>query len=162
MPRLGRPGITYRRGDILAAEERVIAHGCNMQGKMGRGVAKAIADRYPGAERAYMESFERRSLALGKVVHWKGEDRVVLNLITQDRYGRGERFVDYEAIRACFNTVDLWARTHLEAGRGFFHDDPRLAIPLIGADRGGGDWSVIESIILDAMTSIPVTVYRYP
>lgn len=152
--------ISYRSGDLLRAEERVIAHGCNMQGKMGRGVALAISERYPGALAAYMQHFEDGALALGKVVHWKGADRVVLNMITQDRYGRGERFVDYDAVRTCFARIDLWARTHLREARGFFHEDPRLAIPMIGADRGGGDWKVIEGIIREELVSIPVTVYR--
>lgn len=159
-PAIPIPGMSYRKGDLLAGDELVIAHGCNMQGRMGRGVARAISERYPGALQSYMESFESGGLALGRVIHWKGDDRVVLNLITQDRYGRGERFVSYEAIRACFARVNLWARTHLEQGRGFFHRDPRLAIPMIGADRGGGDWDVIAAIVAEEMTSIPVTVYR--
>lgn len=152
--------LSYRTGDLLAAEESVIAHGCNMQGKMGRGVADAISTRYPGAFQAYMQRYERNELALGRIVHWKGDGRVVLNMITQDRYGRGERFVDYEAVRTCFARVELWASTHLKEGRGFFHADPRLAIPLIGADRGGGDWNLIEGIIREEVVSIPVTVYR--
>ncbi len=34
--------ITYKQGDLMKASETYIAHGCNAQGVMGSGVAKAI------------------------------------------------------------------------------------------------------------------------
>ena len=37
----------YKIEDITKATEQVIAHGCNCQGRMGAGVAKAIARKWP-------------------------------------------------------------------------------------------------------------------
>lgn len=34
------------RGDLLVAPHRVIAHGCNLVGVMGAGIAKAIREAY--------------------------------------------------------------------------------------------------------------------
>ena len=50
--------IEYRTGDLLEAAEPVIVHGCNAQGSMGAGVARAIRDRYPAAYAAYRAAHE--------------------------------------------------------------------------------------------------------
>lgn len=151
--------LTYRRMDLFKGDERALAHGCNMQGRFGRGFAKAVSERYPEAFAAYRAAHEAGRLRLGLIVPWVGPERAVLNMITQDRYGRGERFVDYDAVRECFGMVERGARRHIERREGFFFEDPRLAIPRIGADRGGGDWDVIAAIIAEEVRSVEVVVY---
>ena len=40
-------------GDLLSAKETYIAHQVNCYGKMGRGVAAQIRDKYPDVYRRY-------------------------------------------------------------------------------------------------------------
>ena len=47
--------IEYKNGDLLNVTEGIILHGCNGQGVMGAGVAKAIKMKYPEAFTAYKE-----------------------------------------------------------------------------------------------------------
>ena len=50
--------ILYKQGDLTQAEEYIIAHGCNAQGKMGSGVAKAIRREFPQAYSYYRSAYE--------------------------------------------------------------------------------------------------------
>lgn len=153
--------LIYKRGDLFEGPERTLAHGCNMQGKMGKGFAKALADRFPEAVATYKA---QTSYALGQVIPWIGPDRVVLHLITQDGIQQPRmpkrRWVDYGAVRAAFAMIERGAERHLARKEGFFFNQPLLAIPKIGSDLAGGDWSVIEGIIEEEVSSIQVVVYE--
>ena len=57
--------IVYKVGDITEAPEVVIVHGCNTQGAMGSGVAKAIRRKYPWAYEAYIDAYIKVGLDMG-------------------------------------------------------------------------------------------------
>ena len=152
--------IEYRRGDIFLAPERALGHGCNARGEMGPILAKQVKERYPGAYDAYRAMFESKGLKLGQIVPWISPDRVILNMITQDGYGpRGRRYVDYDAVRRAFAMVETGAARHIALRKGFFFDQPRLAIPRIGVGNGGGDWKIISAVIEAEVRSVQVVVY---
>ena len=147
--------LTYKKGDLLEAEERYIAHGCNAQGVMGSGVAKALRDKWPEVFNQYRRLYEVAGLDLGFVQGVLVENnKTVLNAITQDRYGTDRRHADYEAIAKCFGNINS-----LISGL----EDPEhrvVAIPMIGAGLAGGDWMVIEQIIVSETPDIDVVVYQ--
>lgn len=142
------PLLHYVHGDLLEAIEPVIAHGCNAQGVMGSGVAKAIRDRWPSAYRAYERSFQ--------IVHNSNPDeflgtfsatrvggvmsaKIIANVVTQLDYGRtpGVRYVSYDALDRGFRNLAL------DLGVA----DRHIAIPMVGAGLAQGDWRVIEAIL---------------
>lgn len=136
----------YVIGNLLESKTPVILHGCNAQGVMGSGVAKAIRDRYPWAYDEYRAIYERQSnsLTLGQVIPASDGELVVLNAITQFNYGRSPntRYVSYDAVDdAMRNTKDLLRQFRAE------FPVPFIAMPKIGAGLGNGDWGVIERII---------------
>ncbi|BCB22181.1 macro domain-containing protein [Bosea sp. ANAM02] len=156
--------LRYKAGDLFAGDEAVIAHGCNALGKMGKGFAYALAERYPKAKEAYLEHGAKNGYRLGEVIPWLGPGRKVLHLIVQQRIRqktdpKGIQYVDYRAVESAFEMIERGAARHIERKEGFFYDDPRLAIPRIGADLGGGDWNVIERIISEKIRSIDVICY---
>ena len=136
--------IEYRKGYLLAVTSGVIAHGVNCQGVMGSGVAKAVREKYPHAYEKYtkdvkswVEGFGSTVGQLGRVQFVAVDSKlVVANCFTQDFFGIKKRHVDYEAVAKCFY--------ELNKRRDWYG---QLNIPKIGAGLGGGDWSVIESII---------------
>lgn len=153
--------LIYKTGDLMVAPEPIIVHGCNAQGVMGSGVAKAVKSTYPGAYKMYRDAYETSGLELGQViwnwVFYPNDDsptRLVANAITQEFYGRdNKRYVDYEAIKTAFGEIALVARD-------VFPDDPKcVAIPKIGAGFGGGDWNTIAGIIETSMKDFTVAVY---
>jgi len=143
--------IGYTEGDVTAAVEDIIVHGCNAQGVMGSGVAKAIRDKWPGAFEVYREAYDERGLALGEVIWYTTpEGKLIANAITQEFYGRDKkRYVDYDAVRKAFTSISGFAK---KTGKS-------VAMPKIGAGLGGGNWTLIENLVEICFDIDTVTVY---
>lgn len=140
--------IEYVKGDIFKTEHKYILHGCNAQGVMGAGIAKAIKDTYPYAFTEYSSIHKERGLALGETQFVRCRDKTVINAIIQQYYGRSKvRYVSYDAVSIVMATVEetLYGET--------------IAMPMIGAGLGGGDWNVISSIIESELKTVQPVVY---
>lgn len=153
--------IIYKQGDMFSHEFpkdqvwKVFAHGCNAQGVMGSGVAAQIKKQFPSAYERYMEVYKKYGLELGSYVDDWTEDVCVLNMITQEYYGRDKStvYVSYDAVKQCFNDLDHYATSHMGI------DKPEVVMPKIGAGLANGDWSIIEKIIEDTSTNFQPVVY---
>ena len=153
--------LRYRTGDLLASPHRVIGHGCNAQGSMGAGIAAAIKRTYPGAFAVYAKAFASRGLHVGEVVPWFGNDRIVLNCITQERYGRDPNvvYVDYDGVRSCMRWIETTAREQRSTGVGPLATVRELGLPKLGAGLAQGDWDRIAGIIEAEIPSLDVVIY---
>lgn len=132
--------MNYHKGDLLSVDYGIIVHGCNAQGVMGSGVAKAIKEKYPEAFKLYREhclTHSCKPYLLGDVVYCSPKDNLwIANAITQVRFGNdGKKYVNYDAVDCCFKEI-AQTRGHLP-----------IHFPKIGAGLGGGDWNVISAII---------------
>lgn len=129
----------YKKGNLLDAEELVIAHGCNCQGVMGSGVAKAIREKWPVAYEVYRKHYDVNGLELGDYVAAKVDhNKYVVNLLTQANFGVGQRHVNYSALaKSVIHMVEN------------FVEISKFALPKIGAGLGGGDWALIETLLKD-------------
>lgn len=143
--------VQYVFGSLTTAPELVIAHGCNAQGRMNKGVAKAIREKWPSAFMAYEHEIMAHGAKLGDVI-WarteisstlfdqRPEAPWVANVITQERYGNdGARYVSYDAVDVGLRRVAQRAVAELQTDT--------IAIPAIGTGLGGGNWGVIYEII---------------
>lgn len=146
-----RTNVKYSFGSITDAPELIIAHGCNAQGKMNKGVAKAIREKWPAAFLAYESEVIHHGVKLGDVI-WartevdstlfdqRPEAPWVANVITQERYGNdGTRYVSYDAIDVGLRRVAQRALAEIGTNA--------IAVPAIGTGLGGGNWGVIYEII---------------
>lgn len=151
--------IKYYHRNVLSVEGEapfILAHGCNMLGVMGSGVAKAIKDRWPGCYSLYKRQIADGFVELGDVVTYQVPDvygSYVVNCLTQETTGAGLQ-VDYEAIRDSIETTLIFAKHN-----GFKHID---TVPL-GAGLGGGDWKIISKIfhILSEKYNVDILVSVY-
>jgi O-acetyl-ADP-ribose deacetylase (regulator of RNase III) len=120
-------------GDLTAVEDGVILHGCNAQGVMGSGVAKALRDKYPEIFDPYKkvcDSVTNKAELLGEIVPVviEGTNVTVVNGITQINYGKdGKVYADLTAIRKAVVNTALT-----------FQED--IHLPAIGSGLGGLDW----------------------
>lgn len=131
--------IQYKKGDLLAVTEGLIIHGCNAQGVMASGVAKAVKAKYPEAFKAYMQDYGIGMLKLGTYsAAVVGKNLTVVNAVTQNYYGRDQhvRYVSYPAIEAIFLQLDT-----------IYDDSTIFNIPKIGSGLGNGNWDTISTII---------------
>lgn len=158
------------KGDILGSHADVIIHQVNCQGVMGAGLAKQIRDKYPVVYLAYkalcdddermrMRTGQSQSGLLGRIqVCYKDnypigrveDPQVIVNLFAQDRYGREQRYTDYEALRLCLEKVN-----QRFAGKS-------VAVPYkMGCGLAGGDWNVVSRIIKETLRDCDVIMYEF-
>lgn len=141
-------------GNLLDVKRGIIVHGCNAQGVMGSGVAKAVRAIYPQAYEAYRSAYESKGLPLGEVVWCRvstDPPLAIANAITQKNYGRSPsvRYVDYDAVARCFATIGEIARRH----------NLPVHYPKIGAGLGNGDWDTLSTIIQRELSGVEHTLW---
>ncbi len=146
--------LKYVHGDIFTTTDPIIAHGCNTKGGFGSGMAGAIAKLHPEVREQYRYKFKTVGWKLGQVQFVAVSDSLTIaNMATQDDYGYdGKLYLSYDALRECFETLLEYAEK----------EGLPVSIPNIGCGLAGGDWNVVEQIIVDLLKrfSVSVTVYQ--
>lgn len=154
---------------------KIICHCCNDEGGWGSGFVVALSKRWKEPERQYRYWAQRRytnqvhgvlwsaapvrdkvPFELGQVIFVQVEDDTwVANIIGQHQTIRTlPQPVRYAAIRAGLRTVRTFCTNKTDS----------VHMPRMGAGLAGGDWSVIEKIVQEALVykDVDVTVYDLP
>ncbi|AGR47919.1 Appr-1-p processing enzyme family protein [Sinorhizobium phage phiM7] len=150
----------FVEGDITEAPEVIIVHGCNMQGKMNSGVAKALRKKYPSIYLDYIECMNSEGIfGLGDHVTTLTKSKIIGNLLTQDRYGYdGAEYASLDAIESALKSfiIDF---------EDFFGSHiPAIATPKIGCGRGGLQWNDVRGILekIEKEYNVEFVVYDIP
>ena len=109
----------------------IIVHQVNCKGVMGSGFAKQVADRYPELYMQYRiicQSASSKEL-LGHIMIYEADDKIIVNMFSQDDYGNGVRQTDYEAMNKALQSLII-----------LYPNDNIIAPYKIGFGLGGGDW----------------------
>ena len=127
--------------DILEIKSGVIAHFCNCLGYMG-GLAGAINRRFPVVGREYKElvninkNHAYNLLGTTQIVRIDKSDLYVANMFTQYDIGEGRK-TEYCAVR---HAASMLKKLAIGSHTVYFPHG-------VGAGLGGGDRSIIESIL---------------
>ena len=143
--------ITIKTGDLLQAEETIIAHQVNCRGVAG-GLAAAVFDKYPTAESDYMQLIERvPTKAILGMAQLTGEQRdghIICNL-----YGQQEPGADYRP-KKLEKALEQLGRSALAFGWS-------VALPYrLSCGICGGDWDEVKRIIERTMAGVDCVIYR--
>lgn len=138
----------------------VLIHQVNCQGVMGSGIAKQIREEYPQHFLDYQELCEHYKgfpsvTVLGEFVNTLlSHEKMIVGLFGQDNYGIGERQTNYAALAAAL----METFTHI-AAKGHQYIVPKL----IGCGLGGGEWHIVEQILVDIekWMDVEFTVVEY-
>ena len=147
--------IQYVSGDLFVNRvgAEAFAHGCNLQGSMGAGIAVGFKERYPEVYEEYRRRCKARPrrFNLGDSFFWRGAGQPsVFNLGTQERYWRCR--ASYEAIETALKNMRRQAD---EMGI------QTIAIPQIGTGYGGLSWKKVRAIIEKVFADWSGTLYVY-
>lgn len=158
------------KGDVIVVARKVakaagcevlIPHVCNNAGVMGAGVARALADAFPGVDKEYRRlCSERDGEVLGHTITEHVEPHVyVMNMICQDGFNYGEPPLRYGALVHCMEAVLHLAKTHDE-----MNVKTAVVAPRFGAGLAGGNWDVIRSLVIELWVSrgLTVVIANYP
>ena len=159
--------IKYTKGDACETKFRpvVIAHIVNDCGKFASGFAAAVAKKWPNVQQAYFDWSKTISLRgnfyLGQIQVVKAEDGIaVANMIGQRDYGEGFHHIKpirYEAVNECLYRLNLY----LHQMQPKMMDRISVVFPRIGTLRAGGDWRIIEPLIIQNLINSGWDVYVY-
>jgi O-acetyl-ADP-ribose deacetylase (regulator of RNase III) len=155
--------IRYVLGDATnpaSPGNQIIAHCCNDAGYWNAGFVRALSTRYHQPERDYRRWAQTNApipFALGQVQFVKVRPGLcVANIIGQHgiRSKSNLRPIRYDALKHGLIRVRHLALAHHAS----------VHMPRLGAGLAGGDWPVIEGIVLDELCAfgVNVTVYDLP
>lgn len=153
--------LKYKVGDLIDAalvgKVNVIAHQANCFCRMKSGIAKRIAEIFPDAVVADMQTVQgdrdklgRWTLGIGK--NCFGHAIWIFNLYGQYNYGYDtNQYTDYAHLERALRRMA--ERLYLQ------RDKVKIGLPKIGAGLGGGDWEIISRIIETELKAFDVTIY---
>lgn len=134
---------------ILDIESGIICQQVNCMGVMGAGLALAIKQKYPIVYEHYVQ--RANPSALGKVLLVPVTNELsVACLFGQLRYGRNRQHTNYDALRLAFTKLNTMSK------------DKTVYVPKnIGCGLGGGQWSIVRTIIQETLDNYLI-VTQYP
>lgn len=138
-------------GNILNCTEDIIVHQVNVQGMMGGGLARQLADCYPNLEDKYSEycrKHNNRYIDLSAdVFYYTTEDKIIANMFSQK-----ENFdTDYLNMDIALTYIKEFAQKN----------NLSIAIPYgIGCGIANGDSNKVYKIIEEVFSDYDVTLYN--
>ena len=145
--------VKIKQGNILNCDENIIVHQVNVQGIMGSGVAKQLADQYKGLEPFYSlhckELNNDYRLLSGTVLLYGdiNNKKKIANIFSQ----KPNFDTDYEAMKKALLEIKQYAKDF----------NLSIAIPYgIGCGIANGDWNVVYKIIEKVFSDCEVILYR--
>lgn len=151
--------IKYIEADLLSTTEvNCIFQSCNAFNTFGSGIAFAIKTKYPEAYIAdcETEAGDRGKMGTFTLAH-TADGKKIFNLYGQYSMERHIRATDYNALTSALERVRDYINLNDE--------NAIIGIPfLMGCALGGGDWRVVESIIISVFngTNIPIRICVLP
>lgn len=143
--------VRVKIGNILDCKENIIVHQVNVQGVMGGGVARQLANQYKGLEKEYSEFCKiynnNYNLLKGRVFKIMLQGKFIMNMFSQK-----ENFdTDYAAIKKGLEEIKCYAMEF----------NLSVCIPYgIGCGIANGDWNKVYKIIEKVFDNYNVTLYR--
>lgn len=154
--------IHYFKGDVFAGLEKsnkptkILIHICNNKGGWGKGFVTALSNKWEQPETLYRECFKLKFCnCLGDVQICQIGSIYVINMVAQDGYRTqgNPHPLNYYALSNCLTKLQDWIKiAKLEA--------PIIFCPKIGTGLAGGDWNVIEKLLLKYLNEIDLNVYE--
>lgn len=143
--------VIIKAGNLLEAEENILVHQVNVDGIMGGGVAKQIADKFPKVEEEYIkfcESYNNDYEQLkGKVDLTEENGKYIANMFSQ----RKNFTTDYVAMQTALTTIREYAQ----------QESLKVAMPYkIGCGIANGDFNIVLDIISKVFMNYEVVLYK--
>lgn len=136
--------MTHITGNLLdfPRDINVLVHQANIEGNMGAGIARAIAQKFPDAATEDRRAFLDGDATLGNFSACEVNGKLIVNLYGQSIKRKSSAGIptDYNAVIAGFEKLSRWLE--------IISPDFTIGVPYkMGCALGGGDWGIYSSII---------------
>lgn len=128
-----------------------IAHGCNLQGVMGAGVAYQVGWKFPDLFKKYQVGCKTELWGLGDIYPYRVQDspvQTIYNLMTQwDTKG-----ASYDGVWHSLCRLNVMASAD---------GVPLVSLPALGAGLGRLNWPVVKTMLNEIFSASSVEVIVY-
>lgn len=146
----------------VSGKAGIIVHGCNCFHAMGSGIAGALAQRFPqipladGKYTAHGDPSKLGSYVIAEVNLEKSEgyNNVVIQKPLDNPFECINLYTQFTPGPDFIESIFVYALKQLNKDFAGKH----LWFPKIGCGIGGGDWERVESLMLQHLTDVKVTV----
>lgn len=143
--------VIIKAGNLLEAEEDILVHQVNVDGIMGGGVAKQIADKFPKVEQEYKRFCESHNNDFrqlrGKIDLTQENGKYIANMFSQTK----DFYTDYAAMETGLTTIRDYA----------YQEGLTIAMPYkIGCGIAKGDFNLVLDIISKVFKNHEVVLYK--
>lgn len=139
--------ITYLETSVFESPAQTLVNTVNIEGVMGKGIAKEFKARYPAMYREYRVLCDQRKLQVGMLHVWRGDKRWVLNFPTKTTWRQPSKI---EYIKA---GLEKFVVTYQRLGIN------SVSFPPLGCGNGNLNWSDVRPVMESYLAKINIPVY---
>jgi len=141
--------IQYQQGDIFDSKAHVIVNTVNCKGVMGKGLALAFKQRYPGMFPVYQQECKTGRLRIGKPTLYKQSTPWILNFPTKNDWKLPSKLEYLE------KGLEYLVGNYKKAGI------KSIAFPKLGAQNGKLPWDEVGPLMARYLSQLDIDVYIY-
>lgn len=146
--------IRYITGNLFDSDAVALVNTVNTQGVMGKGIALQFKELYHNNYLAYRNACKRGEVVVGKMFitddfDLSGKKRIIINFPTKKEWRRPSQYSYIsEGLKDLRNQI-------------IAHGIPSIAIPPLGSNNGGLEWTKVKPMIESSLAGLPCDIIIY-
>src|SRR5947209_897191 len=141
--------IRYQKGDIFDSKAQVIVNTVNCKGVMGKGLALAFKQKYPGMFPVYQEECKTGKLRIGRPTLYQQSTPWILNFPTKNDWKLPSKLEYLD------KGLEYFVANYKKAGI------KSIAFPKLGAQNGKLSWDEVGPLMAKYLSQLDIDVYIY-
>lgn len=139
--------LVYVEQDIFQSPAQVLVNPVNVDGVMGKGIAKRYKEVYPDMYKQYRQICEENLLQVGRLWLYKTDNKWILNFPTK-KHWRNPSKLEYIELG-----LQKFVETYEEKGI------TSISFPRLGVGNGGLNWdSQVKPLMEKYLKDLPIDV----
>jgi O-acetyl-ADP-ribose deacetylase (regulator of RNase III) len=137
------------KGNLFDSKCDALVNAVNCVGVMGAGIAYKFKEWYPDMYDEYYRICKLNNMKIGQMHVFRGNEKIIINFPTKThwKYPSKPHFVS-AGIKDLYKTI---IREKITS----------IAIPALGCGKGGLNWPMIKSIIVEGLSDLDCYIELY-
>lgn len=145
--------IRYTKGNLFDSDAEALVNTVNTEGVMGKGIALQFKEAYPDNYRLYRKACKDNKVQVGKMFITEDNKltgrKIIVNFPTKRTWRKPSEYVFIKDGLESLRNEIINKKIH------------SIAIPPLGTNNGGLDWTKVKQMIIEALADLDCVVYLY-